>query len=61
MTLTATHRGAHLPPPPAGQLLLEACAFSPPLAPPHTVTAALQPHILQDIIGFAVCNPLDAA
>lgn len=60
-TLTATsYRGIYLPPA-VGPLLLEACTPTAPLPSSDTVDAALQPHVVDAVVRFAIKTVPDAA
>jgi hypothetical protein len=58
-TLVADYQGVYLPSPVA-PFLLEAAAPTPPLASPDTIAAALQPHVMDLILRFAINTTLAA-
>lgn len=58
-TLLATYKGVYLSLPLA-PFLLDACAPTPPLAPAEAIIAALQPHITDLVLRFAIDSSLQA-
>lgn len=57
-TITATYTGLYLPS--AAAFLVHACTPAPPLASSQLIDEALQPHILDAILRWAIKEPIDA-